>query len=84
MATIYDYEAIKRAMNETKNVDRPWLSWVGQISISYSKYQHRWLANLPNSDATIIFDDVRYSSNSIYFMHMGTDIAYITHAGLTI
>lgn len=80
MAVYSDVEKIRKAMNETiANPNQ--LRWVKKIAISYSESMGVWLATF-DSDLTVIFDDVAYLSNSVYFRMDGKDVAYITHAGL--
>lgn len=80
MATAKDVECIKKAMRETiANPNQ--LRWVRQIAISYSKSVGMWMATF-DSDLTIMFDDVEYSSNTIYFIMNDSRVAYIMHKGL--
>ena len=80
MAVYSDMEKIKQAMEESK-ANCPQLRWVKQISISYCPTKEVWLARF-DSDISILFNDVAYLSNSVYFRMDGKDVAYITHAGL--
>ena len=84
MATMNDESLFKEAMKEAKN--HPYTcQWVEAIQITYSKELDKYLAQF-DGDLNIIFDDVHYSSNSIYFMQTNGDdcqaIAFITHKGL--
>lgn len=80
MAVYSDMERIKQAMRET--IANPMqLRWVHQIAISYSKSMGMWMATF-DSDLTIMFDDVEYSSNSIHFIMHDKRVAHITHKGL--
>lgn len=79
MAVYSDSEEIRKAMSET--IANPYqLRWVKRISISYCPTKNVWIARI--HDISIIFNDVAYLSNSIYFRMDGKDVAYITHAGL--
>lgn len=80
MATAKDVECIKKAMIETI-ANRNQLRWVKNIAISYSS-SGIWLATF-DSDLTIMFDDVEYSSNTIYFIMHDNRVAYIMHKGLS-
>ena len=82
MATIKDKEAFEKAMKECR--ERPITrNWVGGISISYIELFDRYIAVF-DRDLTIVFDDVGYSSNTIYFYRKGDEypVAHITHKGL--
>lgn len=65
MAVYSDVEKIRKAMEESK-ANHPQLRWVKQIAISYSS-EGIWTATF-DSDLTVMFDDVEYSSNTIYFI----------------
>lgn len=79
LAVYSDAEKIRKAMEESK-ANHPQLRWVKQIAISYSS-EGIWTATF-DSDLTVMFDDVEYSSNTIYFIMHKSRVAYITHAGL--
>lgn len=79
MAVYSDMEKIRKAMEESK-ASCPQLRWVKQISISYCPTKDLWIARI--NDIAILFNDVAYLSNSVYFRMDGKDVAYITHAGL--
>lgn len=80
MATAKDVECIKKAMSKTM-ANRNQLRWIKNIAISYSS-SGIWMATF-DSDLTIMFDDVEYSSNTIYFIMNDSRVAYITHKGLS-
>ena len=82
MATIKDKEAFEKAMRECK--EHPIRNyWVGGISISYIQLVNRYIAVF-DCDLTIVFDEIGYSSNTLYFYRKGDEypIAHITHKGL--
>ncbi len=80
MAVPSDRDSIKKAMEES--VAHPnQLRWVKQIAISYSPSKDVWLATF-DTDMTIIFNDVEYGNNTLYFKLCGVPIAYVTHKGL--
>lgn len=80
MAVCSDMKKIRKAMEESK-ANYPQLSWVKQIAISFSDSMDIWMATF-DSDLTVVFDDVEYSSNTIYFMMHDKIVAYLTHKGL--
>lgn len=80
MAVYSDSEKIRKAMEESK-ANYPQLSWVKQIAISFSDSMGIWMATF-DSDLTVVFDDVEYSSNTIYFIMHNKIAAYLTHKGL--
>lgn len=82
MATIKDEEDIKRIMRVVREHPLQ-CRWVGDISISYIQAVDRYIAVF-DCDLTIVFDNIGYSSNTLYFYRKGDDypIAHITHKGL--
>lgn len=82
MATIRDKEDIEKMMKECKENPLQCL-WVGGISISYIQPLNRYIAVF-DCDLTVVFDDIGYSSNTLYFYRKGDEypIAHITHKGL--
>lgn len=82
MATIKDLEAIKKAMEDCREHPLQ-CRWVEDISISYIEFISRYIAVF-DSDLTIVFDSVGYSSNTLYFYRNGDEypVAHITHKGL--
>lgn len=82
MATIKDKENIEKAMEECRENPLQ-CRWVGDISISYIEQVGRYIAVF-DCDLTIVFDNIGYSSNTLYFYRKGDEypVAHITHKGL--
>ena len=81
MAVYGDVVKIKQAMADAYNFPNQ-CRWVKHIQITYSMVKGLWLAEF-DCDMNILFDDVTYLSNSVYFRLNGRDVAFITHKGLS-